>query len=120
MVKIIYDQLKTPRSIEELHQRLNELGIRWNKAQIELFLQMDSNIKKTGNLYSVGENDISSIILDIIDQAIKEKPVIPIKKIMGYVPGDVTISAEEISRIAEKSGRYKLHPNGAVLIKVKN
>ncbi|WP_350354069.1 hypothetical protein [Thermoanaerobacterium sp. RBIITD] len=120
LVEIIYDQLKTPKSIEELHQRLNESGIRWNKAQVELFLQMDSNIKKIGDIYSAAGNDLNNIILDVIDKAIEGKPVIPIKKIMEYVPSDITVSAEEISKIAEQSGRYILHPNGAVLMRAEN
>ncbi len=120
MVEIIYEQLKTPKSVEELHQRLNELGIRWNKTQVELFLQMDSNIKKIGDLYSAAGDDLNNIILDVIDKAIDGKPVIPIKKIMEYVPSDITVSAEEISKIAEQSGRYILHPNGAVLMRAEN
>ena len=28
LVEIIYEQLKTPKSVEELHQRLNEAGVK--------------------------------------------------------------------------------------------
>lgn len=120
MIEKIYDQLKTTKTFEQIHQRLNEIGIGWNIAQVELFLQMDSNIKKTGDLYSAGGSDLNNIILDVIDKAIDGKPVIPIKKIMEYVPSDITVSAEEISKVAQQSGRYKLHPNGAVLMRAKN
>lgn len=120
LVEIIYEQLKTPKSIEELHQRLKESGVKWNKAQLQLFLLMDSNIKKTGDLYSVGGNNLNTIILDIVDKVMDGKPVAPIKKIMEYIPNDITVSAEEISKIAEQSGKYKLHPNGAVLMRAKN
>jgi effector-binding domain-containing protein len=48
------------------------------------------------------------------------KPVAPIKKIMECVPNHITVSAEEISKIAKYSGKYKLHPNGAVLMRAKN
>ena len=120
MVETIYEQLKTPKSVEELHQRLNEAGVKWNKAQLQLFLLMDSNIKKTGDLYSVGGNNLNTIILDIVDKEMSGKPVTPIKKIMEHVPKDITVSAEEISKIAEQSGKYKIHPNGAVLMRTKN
>lgn len=120
LVEIIYEQLKTPKSVEELHQRLKESGVKWNKAQLQLFLLMDSNIKKTGDLYSVGGNNLNTIILDIVDKVMDGKPVAPIKKIMEYIPNDITVSAEEISKIAEQSGKYKLHPNGAVLMRAKN
>ena len=120
MVEIIYEQLKTPKSVEELHQRLKESGVKWNKAQLQLFLLMDSNIKKTGDLYSAGGNNLNTIILDIVDKVMDGKPVAPIKRIMEYVPSDITVSAEEISKIAEQSGKYKLHPNGAVLMRAKN
>jgi hypothetical protein len=120
LVEIIYEQLKTPKSVEELHQRLKESGVKWNKAQLQLFLLMDSNIKKTGDLYSAGGNNLNTIILDIVDKVMDGKPVAPIKRIMEYVPNDITVSAEEISKIAEQSGKYKLHPNGAVLMRAKN
>jgi len=120
LVETIYEQLKTPKSVEELHQRLNEAGVKWNKAQLQLFLLMDSNIKKTGDLYSVGGNNLNTIILDIVDKEMSGKPVTPIKKIMEHVPKDITVSAEEISKIAEQSGKYKIHPNGAVLMRTKN
>ena len=120
LVEIIYEQLKTPKSVEELHQRLKESGVKWNKAQLQLFLLMDSNIKKTGDLYSAGGNNLNTIILDIVDKVMDGKPVAPIKRIMEYVPSDITVSAEEISKIAEQSGKYKLHSNGAVLMRAKN
>ena len=120
MVEIIYEQLKTPKSVEELHQRLKESGVKWNKAQLQLFLLMDSNIKKTGDLYSVGGNHLSSVILDIVDKVMDGKPIAPIKRIMEYVPNDITVSAEEISKIAEESGKYKLHSNRVVLMRAKD
>jgi len=120
LVELIYEQLKTPKSIEELYQRLKESEIKWNKAQLQLFLLMDNKIKKTGDLYSVEDNNLSNIILDIIDKVIDGKPLVTIKKVMESVPNNIVVSSEEISRIAEESGRYRLHPNGAVLIKVNN
>jgi len=119
VAQIIYNQLKTPKSIDELLQRLKESGVKWNKAQLQLFLLMDSNIIRTGDLYSTGGNNLNSIVLDVVDKVMDIKPVVPIRKIMEYVPNDVTVSAEEISKIAEQSGKYKLHPNGAVLMRNK-
>ncbi len=120
MIEIIYEQLKTPKSVEELHQRLNEAEVKWNKAQLQLFLLLDSNIKKIGDLYGVGGNNLNTIILDIVEKVMDGKPVAPIKKIMECVPNHITVSAEEISKIAKYSGKYKLHPNGAVLMRAKN
>lgn len=117
MVNQIYDQLKTPKTLEELYQRLNELGFKWNNAQIELFLSMDKSIIKNGNTYSVGENDTKDTILDIIDKTIGGKPMIPIKKVMGNIPLDVVVSAEEILKIALNSGKYS-SPNGSVLKRI--
>jgi ribosomal 50S subunit-associated protein YjgA (DUF615 family) len=120
LVEIIYEQLKTPKSFEELYQRLKEVQIKWNKAQLQLFLLMDSNIKKAGELYSAVGNNLNTIILEIVDKVMDGRPVAPIKKIMEYVPNDISVSAQEISKIAEQSGKYKLHSNGAVLIRNKN
>ncbi|WP_346874046.1 hypothetical protein [Clostridium sp. UBA5988] len=116
MVDQIYDQLKTPKTLEELHQRLNEIGLKWNKEQVELFLNMDKNIIENGNTYSVGGTDAKDIILDIIEKTIGGKPMVPIKKVMENISVDVVVSAEEILKIALESGRYT-SPNGAVLKK---
>jgi hypothetical protein len=120
LIETIYEQLKIPKSVEELYQRLKESGVKWNKAQLQLFLLMDSNVKKTGDLYSVGGNNLNTIILDIVDKVMDGKPMAPIKRVMEHIPNNITVSAEEISKIAEQSGKYKLHPNGAVLMRAKN
>ncbi len=120
MVEIIYEQLKTPKSIEELHQRLKDSGIKWNRAQLQLFLLMNGNIKKTGNLYSTEVNNLNTIILDIVDKVMDGKPMTPIKRVMEHIPNDITVSEEEILKIAEQSGKFKIHPNGAVLMRAKN
>ena len=117
MIEQIYNQLKTPKTLEELHQRLNEIGLKWNKGQVELFLNMDKNIIRNGDTYSVGGTDTKDTILDIIDKTIGGKPMIPIKKVMENISVDVVVSAEEILKIALDSGRY-VSPNGAVLKKV--
>ena len=117
MVNEIYDQLKIPKTLEELYQRLSELGLKWNKAQIELFLSMDKSILKIGDTYSVGGIDTKDIILDIIEKTIGGKPMVPIKKVMENIPIDVVASAEQILKVALNSGKY-ISPNGAVLKKV--
>ncbi len=120
LVEIIYEQLKTPKSIEELHQRLKDSGTKWNKAQLQLFLLMNGNIKKTGNLYSTEVNNLNTIILDIVDKVMDGKPMAPIKRVMDNIPNDITVSEEEILKIAEQSGKFKIHTNGAVLMRAKN
>jgi len=120
LVELIYEQLKTPKSFEELHQRLIEIGVKWNKAQLQLFLLMDSNINKVGDLYSVRRNDLNTIVLDVVNKVMDGKPMAPIKKIMEYMPSNITVSAEEISKIAEESGKYKLHSNRVVLMRAKD
>jgi len=116
MVEQIYDQLKTPKTLEELHERLNEIGLKWNKAQVGLFVQMDKNIKKNGITYCANVGNSKDVIIDIVDKTIGTKPLIPIRKVMDNIPFDIIISAEEILKIAINSGRYT-SPNGAVLKK---
>lgn len=120
MVEIIYNQLKTPKSIEELHQSIKELGINWNKEQLELFLLMDSNVNRNDGLYSVASNNPNRIIIDVIDNVIEGKPLVHINKIMENIPNEITVSAEEIIKVAEQSGRYNLHSNRVVLMRKKN
>ncbi len=117
MIEQVYDQLKIPKTLEELYQRLNEIGLKWNKSQVELFLQMDKNIIKNRDAYNVGGTDTKAIILDLIDETIGTKPIVPIKIVMARITLDIAVSADEILKIALESGRYQ-SPNGAVLKKV--
>lgn len=117
MVEQIYAQLKNQKTLDELYQRLNEIGLKWNKSQVELFLQMDKSITQKGDTYSVSANDTKDIILEIIDNSIGVKPMIPIKKVMENISTDIIVSAEEILNIALSSGRY-ISPNGTVLKRV--
>jgi hypothetical protein len=43
MVEILYEQLKTPKSVEELHQRLKESGVKWNDKERKLLLLIGRN-----------------------------------------------------------------------------
>jgi len=118
VVKLIYEQLRKPKTKEELYKKLNELGLKWSKAQVELFISMDKNIIKKGDTYRVSVADNKDAVLDLIDKIIGTKPMIPIKKVMENVSKNVVVSAEEILKIALDSGRYE-SPNGAVLKKIK-
>lgn len=118
MVEQIYEQLKTPKTLEELHQRLHDIGIKWNEAQIELFLSMDKNIVGYKGLYSIVKNDISNIVLAIIDKTIGNRPMVPIMKIMKFIPNDIVVSSDEILSIATNNGKYE-NINGSVLKRIK-
>lgn len=118
MVEQIYEQLKTPKTLEELHQRLHDIGIRWNQAQIELFLSMDKNIVRHKGLYSIVKNNINDIVLEIIDKTIGNRPMVPIIKIMKFIPDDIVVSSDEILCIATNSCKYE-NINGSVLKRIK-
>lgn len=117
MVNKIYDQLKTPKTIDELYERINEIGLKWNKAQIQLFLEMDKNIIQDGELYNVSGGDNKQLVLNIIDKTIGSKPIIPIKQIINNISSEIVISVEEIRKIAVESGNY-ISPNASVIKKV--
>jgi hypothetical protein len=40
MLEKVYEQLKTPKTLSEVHSRFNEIGIQWNQSQVRLFLEM--------------------------------------------------------------------------------
>lgn len=117
MVNKIYDQLKIPKTIDELYERINDIGLKWNKAQVQLFLEMDKNIVQDGELYSVSGEDIKELVLNIIDKTIGLKPIIPIKQIINNISSDIVISLEEIRKIAVESGNY-ISPNASVIKKI--
>ncbi|MEG3042354.1 MAG: hypothetical protein RR891_10145 [Clostridium sp.] len=114
----IYEQLKTPKTIEELQERLNEIDIKWNKSQIQLFLEMDPKLIISQNKWSVKEDDIKDVVLDIIAKALGNKPIMPVKLIMKDIPKNITISDEQLLDIALQSSKY-VSTNGKTL-KVKS
>jgi len=117
MQELIYSQLKTPKNLEEVYARLNEIGILWNKAQIKLFLEMDKTIIEKDDKWQVEDGDNKEIILEIIDKVLGNKPIVPIKLIKNEMPLDIFTSEEEILKVAVESGKY-ISPNGKT-IKVK-
>jgi hypothetical protein len=114
MVEKVYEQLKTPKSLSEICSRFNEIGIAWNISQVKLFLEMDKKIKEINGLYSLGEGDIEQKVIGVLDQLFKEKPKIPIKKIMEQIP--FTIGKAELLDIISESENY-YSPNGVIISK---
>lgn len=118
MLEKIYEQLGTPKTIAELEERLKEIGIKWNKAQIQLFLEMDQLVEKKGDKWQVKGEDVTEFILNIIDRTLGDRPIITVKKIMNAIPDHIPISELEVLKIALNSGQY-VSPN-RVAIKRKN
>jgi hypothetical protein len=114
MLEKAYEQLKTPKTLSEVHSRFNEIGIQWNQSQVRLFLEMDKKITKKDGMYSIGEGDFEQKILRILEQLFKEKPKIPLRKVMEQIP--FTISKAELLEIVENSQNYYT-PNGVIISK---
>ncbi|MBN1048294.1 hypothetical protein FDB30_11415 [Clostridium botulinum] len=102
----IYEQLKTPKTIEELQERLDEIGVQWNKSQVQLFLEMDQKVVINQNKWSIKEGDMKDVVIDIIAKVLGNKPIIPVKLIMKDIPKSITISEEQLLDIALQSGKY--------------
>ena len=76
--------------------------------------KMDKKITKKDGMYSIGEGDIEQKVLQILDQLFKEKPKIPLRKVMEQIP--FTISKAELLEIVENSQNYYT-PNGVIISK---
>ncbi|NLK09646.1 MAG: hypothetical protein GX317_01600 [Staphylococcus equorum] len=114
MITKAYEQLKTPKTLSEIHSRFNEIGIEWNESQIKLFIEMDKSIVDKNGLFYVGEGDLEHKVLETLDELFKERPKIPISKIMeGF---SFTIGKSEFLRIIEESDNYYT-PNGVIISK---
>jgi hypothetical protein len=114
MIEKIYDQLQTPKTLQELHSRLNESGVNWNMAQLQLFVEIDRTILKREDKYRVDTGNAKGIILDIIDNTMEGKPMIHVKKLMEHMPAGIT--EFDIVKAALASGKYK-RLNDAVIMK---
>lgn len=110
----IYEQLKTPKTIEELQERFNEIDIKWNKSQVQLFLEMDPKVIVNQNKWSIKEGDMKDAVLNVIAKALENKPIIPVKLIMKDIPKSITISEEQLLDIALQSNKY-VSTNGKTL-----
>jgi hypothetical protein len=114
MIQKAYEQLKTPKTLSEVHSRFNEIGIKWNLAQVQLFLEMDKKIVKENGLYSTNVGGLDHKVLGVLDQLFSDKPKIPVSKIMEQIP--FTIGKPELLAIVEKSDSY-YSPNGVIISK---
>lgn len=114
MITKAYEQLKTPKTLSEIHSRFNEIGIEWNESQIQLFLEMDKNIVNKNGLFSIAEGDLENRVLEALDELFKERPKIPISKILEGLT--FTIGKAELLRIVEESDRYYT-PNKVIISK---
>lgn len=114
MIEKAYEQLKTPKTLLEVHSRFNEIGIKWNLSQVQLFLEMDKKIEVENGLYSTNEGDLDYKVLEVLDRIFSEKPKIPVSKIMREIP--FTIGKRELLAIVEKCDRY-YSPNGVIISK---
>ena len=114
MVEHAYEQLKTPKSVSEIHNRFNEIGIQWNLSQVKLFLEMDKKITKKEGLYSIVGADTEEKVLETLERLFKDRPKIPIKRILEEIP--VTIGKSELLEMIEGSKKY-YSPNDVIIIK---
>lgn len=114
MITKAYEQLKTPKTLSEIHSRFNEIGIEWNESQIQLFLEMDKNIVNKNGLFSKVEGDLEKEVLEALDELFKERPKIPISKILEELT--FTIGKSELLRIVEESDNYYT-PNKVIISK---
>ncbi|MDK2901710.1 MAG: hypothetical protein PWR14_614 [Thermosediminibacterales bacterium] len=114
VIEKIYDQLKTPKSVEEIHLRLNEIGVKWNLSQVKLFLEMDKNITQNNGLWSVGGGDLKTKVINALDELFKDRPKIPIKIILRELGSDITVSKNELLKIVEGSSKY-YSPNNVII-----
>ena len=112
MISKIYEQLKTAKTLDEVHSRINEVGIDWNKSQVRLFLEMDKNISERDGMFFVGNSDLEHKVIKVLDELFAQKPKIPISKIMEEIP--FTIGKSELLNIVEKSENYYT-PNGVII-----
>ena len=115
MINKIYNQLKTPKTIEEICMRFAEIGLNWNRYQIELFIGLDKNIINASGRWSIGEDDLSSKVNAFLDDVFKNKPVMPINLILKDLP--FIIGKPEFIKIVEENQNYYIHPNGVVICK---
>lgn len=115
---LLYEHLRTPKSITELHEIIQENGPDWTEEQLELYLHLypSAKMERDGEWY-VPMDENAGIILDVLDQAMAGRKLLIIDKhIMPLLPPDLLITRAEIIEIARISGRYE-SPNDRTIRK---
>ena len=106
---ILYEYLKTPKTIDQLVTIAHENELYWNREQMELFVRLDPNIiQNEVGLWTVKQDERRQMILAAIKRALQGRPMTKIDPdVFAQLPADVIVPQSEIIDVAINSGNYE-------------
>lgn len=106
---ILYEYLKTPKTIEQLVTIAHENELYWNREQMELFVRLDPTIvQNKAGLWTVKQDERQQIILEAIERALQGRPLTKIDPdVFTQLPADMIVPQREIIDVAISSGKYE-------------
>ncbi len=106
---ILYEYLKTPKTIDQLLTIAHENELYWNREQMELFVSLDPMIVQNEvGLWTVKQDERRQMILAAIERALQGRPMTKIDPdVFAQLPADVIVPQNEIIDVAISSGKYE-------------
>ncbi|RCW49744.1 hypothetical protein [Halanaerobium sp. MA284_MarDTE_T2] len=108
------DYLETPKDTKELYKELQEQDIDWNIEQLELYLTLDSKVKKEADKWKMGEVSPKERVLDLLREELDSKPLVRIDKFVDNLPYGLVFGREDIISLVKASEDLKC-PNSKVV-----
>lgn len=113
--------LNTPRTADEILEKLKEKEYYWSIEQLKLYVQLDHDVILSDGKYSLENISRSEIILKEIDRIMGSEEIMPVPRIVKDMPQSIITSREEITNAVKNSNEFELLPNNiTVKRKTKN
>lgn len=106
--------LETPKDTKELYQELQEQDIDWNIEQLELYLTLNSKVKKEADKWKMGEVSPKERVLNLLREELEVKPLVRINKFVDNLPYGLVFGREDIISLVKASEDLKC-PNSKVV-----
>jgi len=111
----LLDILNTPRTSDEILEKLKEKGYQWSDDQLKLYLELDRDVQFRNGKYYLETTDRSKTILKEIDRVMGPENIMPILRVISELPQSIITSKEEISAIVKNSAEFELLPNNITI-----
>ena len=108
--------LNSPKSIDELKEKLEENDMDWNKDQLKLYLTLNKKIEKDNDKWKIGEVSKEEQLLNFIREKLDEKNIVRLDKLVDQLPYNLPATTEELYNLAKSTDDLTC-PNSNVVTK---
>lgn len=114
--------LSSPKSTDELYDQLKDEDSNWKKSQLELYLNLNKNVKKESetNKWKIGEKSKEEELLAFVLERVESsnRGIVRVDKLINELPYGLAFTQEQIISVVNRSD-YLTAPNKKVITKKK-